>query len=319
MKYCVTGGSGFIASHIIKSLLARGHTVRATVRDPGDGSKVQFLWDLEGAKERLELVQADLMLQGSFDDAVDGVVGVFHTASPVFPSNPQNIQETLIDPAIKGTANVLMSCSRASSVRRVVLTSSCSAVRYRDDATLASPLGESHWSDPEYCKRYNLWYAYAKTIAEEEAWRLAKELEIELVVVNPSFVIGPLLAPNPTSTLAITLAVLKGKLPSYPNLTIGFVHVDNVVQCHIIAMEDKRASGRLICSGSVKHWSEIVNMLKSKYPSYSITDRCGDQKGDDNPHSMDTSKIRELGLPSFTSIEQMFDDCIKSFQAKGLL
>jgi nucleoside-diphosphate-sugar epimerase len=58
---------------------------------------------------------------------------------------------------------------------------------------------------------YNqLWYAYAKTIAEKEAWRLAKELEIELVVVNPSFVIGPLLAPNPTSTLSITLAVLKG-------------------------------------------------------------------------------------------------------------
>ncbi|KAJ1684895.1 hypothetical protein LUZ63_016285 [Rhynchospora breviuscula] len=132
------------------------------------------------------------------------------TASAVFPSSQQNIQETLIDPPIKGTTNVLRSCSRASSMRRVVLTSSCSAVRYRDDATLVSPL------------------------AEEEAWRPAKELEIELVVVNPSFVIGPLLAPNPTSTPTITLAVLKGKLPSYPNLTIGFVHVDNVVQFHII-------------------------------------------------------------------------------------
>ncbi|XP_078154735.1 tetraketide alpha-pyrone reductase 2-like [Carex rostrata] len=272
---------------------------------------------MEGPKERLGLVKADLTMEGSFDEAVDGVDGVFHTASPVL-SNQQNIQETLIDPAIKGTTNVLKSCSKASSVRRVVLTSSCSAVRYRDDATIASPLGESHWSDPDYCKRY-LWYAYAKTIAENEAWRLAKEMEIELVVVSPSFVIGPLLTPNPSSSLALTLAVLKGTRPSYPNLTIGFVHIDDVVECHIIAMEDKRASGRLICSGPVVHWSEIVKMLKSKYPDYPIADRCGDQKGDDNPHSMDTSKIRELGLSCFTSIEQMFDDCIQSFQENQLL
>ncbi|XP_078174763.1 tetraketide alpha-pyrone reductase 2-like isoform X1 [Carex rostrata] len=318
MKYCVTGGTGFIASHIIKTLLVKGHTVRATVRDPDDGSKVQFLWDMEGAKEKLELVKADLTVDGSFDQAVDGVDGVFHTASPVL-SNQQNIQETLIDPAIKGTRNVLISCAKASSVRRVVLTSSCSAVRYRDDATIASPLGESHWSDPDYCRRYNLWYAYAKTIAEKEAWRLAKEMEIELVVVNPSFVIGPLLAPNPSSTLAITFAVLKGIIPSYPNLTIGFVHIDDVVECHIIAMENKKASGRLICSGPVAHWSEIVKMLKSKYPNYPIADRCGDQRGDDKPHSMDTNKIRELGLSCFTSIEQMFDDCIQSFQENQLL
>jgi nucleoside-diphosphate-sugar epimerase len=56
-------------------------------------------------------------------------------------------------------------------------------------------------------------------------------------------------------------------------MIIGFVHVDDVVQCHIIAMENKRASGRLICSGPVMHWSEIVQMLKLKYPNYPITDR----------------------------------------------
>lgn len=54
---------------------------------------------------------------------------------------------------------------------------------------------------------------------------------------------------------------------------MGFVHIDDVVKCHIIAMEDKRASGRLLCSGPVTHWSEIVKMLKSKYSKYPITDR----------------------------------------------
>lgn len=66
------------------------------------------------------------------------------------------LQETLIDPCIKGTLNVLKSCSKASSVKRVVLTSSCSSIRYREDAQQVSPLNESHWSDPEYCKQNNV-------------------------------------------------------------------------------------------------------------------------------------------------------------------
>lgn len=63
-EYCVTGGTGFIASHLIRALLAAGHTVRATVRDPADEAKVGFLWDLEGADERLQLVRADLLVKG---------------------------------------------------------------------------------------------------------------------------------------------------------------------------------------------------------------------------------------------------------------
>ncbi|XP_010916354.1 tetraketide alpha-pyrone reductase 2 isoform X2 [Elaeis guineensis] len=318
-EYCVTGGTGFIAAYLVKELLASGHSVRATVRDPGDEAKVGFLWSLDGAKERLSLVKADLLVEGSFDEAVNGVDGVFHTACPVFVSSDQDIQEKLINPAIKGTANVLKSCSKASSVRRVVLTSSCSSIRYRDDATQASPLNESSWSDIDYCKRYSLWYAYAKTLAEKEAWRLSKDFRIDLVVVNPSFVVGPLLAPQPTSTLHMILSLLKGERPDYPNTTVGFVHIDDVVLSHILAMEDSRASGRLVCSSSVAHWSEIVEMLRAKYPYYPIPNKCGDQKGDSNPHSMDTTKIRELGFPPFKTLPQMFDDCVKSFQEKKFL
>ncbi|XP_008797849.2 tetraketide alpha-pyrone reductase 2 [Phoenix dactylifera] len=318
-EYCVTGGTGFIAAYLVKELLARGYTVRATVRDPGDESRVGFLRSLDGAEERLRLVKADLLVEGSFDEAVNGVDGVFHTACPVFVSNDPNIEEKLINPAVKGTANVLKSCSKASSVRRVVLTSSCSSIRYRDDATQASPLDESIWSDLDYCKRYSLWYAYAKTLAEKEAWRLSKDFQLDLVVVNPSFVVGPLLAPQPTSTLLMILSLLKGDCPDYPNMAVGFVHIDDVVLGHILAMEDSRASGRLVCSSSVAHWSEIVEMLRAKYPYYPIPNKCGDQKGNSNPHSMDTTKIRELGFPRFKTLPQMFDDCIKSFQEKKFL
>lgn len=318
-EYCITGATGFIASHLVRALLANGHSVRATVRNPEDADKVGFLTSMEGAKERLKLLKADLAVEGSFDGAVDGVDGVFHTASPVVVPRDGNIQERLINPAIEGTLNVLRSCTRASSVRRVVLTSSCSAIRYRYDTTPDSPLNESHWSDPEYCQKYDLWYAYSKTMAEKAAWQMAKEKGIDLVVVNPSLVIGPLISPQPTSTLEITLSILKGEYPSYPNMTVGFVHIDDVVLAHTMAMEDSRASGRLICSGKVAHWSEIVEMLRAKYPTYPLPAKCNEREGDNNPHSMDTTKIHTLGFPAFKSIPQMFDDCVKSFQEKGLL
>ncbi|KAF3948173.1 hypothetical protein CMV_025796 [Castanea mollissima] len=319
VEYCVTGGTGFIAAYLVKTLLEKGHTVRTTVRDPGDVGKVGFLLEFNGAKERLKIMKADLRIEGSFDEALQGVDGVFHVASPVLVQYDDNIQETMINPCIKGTLNVLSSCSKASSVKRVVLTSSCSSIRYRDDVQQVSPLNESHWSDPDYCKRYNLWYAYAKTLAEKEAWRIAKENGMDLVVVNPSFVVGPLLTPQPTSTLFLILAIIKGTRGEYPNLTIGFVHIDDVIAAHILAMDEKKASGRLICSGSVAHWSQIIEMLRAKYPSYPFENKCGNEKGDNNPHTMDTTKIAQMGFPPFKTHDQMFDDCIRSFQEKGFL
>ncbi|KAL5078712.1 hypothetical protein RYX36_007133 [Vicia faba] len=317
-EFCVTGGTGFIAAYLVKALLDKGHTVRTTVRNPDDLEKVGYLTKFSGDKERLKILKADLLVEGSFDEAVTGVDGVFHTASPVIVPYDNNIQATLIDPCIKGTQNVLNSCIKAN-VKRVVLTSSCSSIRYRDDVQQVSPLNESHWSEPEYCKRHNLWYAYAKTLGEREAWRIAKESGIDLVVVNPSFVVGPLLAPQPASTLLMILGIIKGLKGDYPNTTVGFVHIDDVISAHLLAMEEPRASGRLICSSTVAHWSQIIQMLQAKYPSYPYETKCGSQEGDNNTHSMDTMKITHLGFPQFKSLEKMFDDCIKSFQDKGFL
>ncbi|XP_058193980.1 tetraketide alpha-pyrone reductase 2-like [Rhododendron vialii] len=317
--YCVTGGTGFIAGYLVKTLLEKGHTVRTTVRDPENVEKVGFLWELNGAKERLKMFKADLTVEGSFHQAIQGVDGVFHTASPVAVQYDENVQTTLIDPCIKGTQNVLSSCTNAGSVRRVVLTSSCSSIRYRNDVQQVSPLNESHWSDLEYCKRYNLWYAFAKTVAEKEAWKIAEKTGLDLVAVNPSYVVGPLLAPQPTSSLQLLLAVVKGLRGEYPNMTIGFVHIEDVVAAHILAMEESKATGRLICSNSVAHWSEIIDMLRAKYPSYPFEDRCSTNDGDNNPHSMNSGKIIKLGLPPLKTLDEMFDDSIKSFQDKGFL
>lgn len=62
--------------------------------------------------------------------------------------------------------------------------------------------------------------------------------------------------------------LLTGMKGEYPNTTVGFVHINDVVAAHLLAMEDPKASGRLICSSTVAHWSQIIEMLRAKYPSY---------------------------------------------------
>ncbi|KAK6921747.1 hypothetical protein RJ641_012254 [Dillenia turbinata] len=103
-EHCVTRGTGFIAAYLVKSLHEGGRPVRTTARDPGHRTtvdcrgkmrnvdKVGFLWEMIGAKERLKIMKADLMVGEIFDEAIQGVDGVFHTASPVLVPHDHNVQ-----------------------------------------------------------------------------------------------------------------------------------------------------------------------------------------------------------------------------------
>uniref|UniRef100_A0A7N0VM29 NAD-dependent epimerase/dehydratase domain-containing protein n=1 Tax=Kalanchoe fedtschenkoi TaxID=63787 RepID=A0A7N0VM29_KALFE len=188
---CVTGASGYIASWIVKLLLQRGYTVNATVRSIRDTKKIAHLLALDGADERLHLFEADLLEEGSFDSAIQGCQGVFHTASPVLVS-VSDPQTELIGPAVNGTLNVLKSCSKAPSIKRIVITSSISSMIFNGKPlTPDVVIDESWYSDPVYCKETKLWYKLSKTLAEEAALKFAKEHELDLVTIHPGFVIGP--------------------------------------------------------------------------------------------------------------------------------
>ncbi|KAB2050790.1 hypothetical protein ES319_A12G011800v1 [Gossypium barbadense] len=116
-KVCVTGASGFLASWLVKRLLLCGYHVIGTVRDPANEKKVAHLWRLEGANERLKLVRADLLEEGSFDDAIMGCQGVFHTASPVMKSSfhPKALTEEIVELAVKGTVNLWYALAKAQA------------------------------------------------------------------------------------------------------------------------------------------------------------------------------------------------------------
>nr|GFA47545.1 tetraketide alpha-pyrone reductase 1-like [Tanacetum cinerariifolium] len=131
-----------------------------------DPKKTEHLLALDGAKERLSLFEANLMVDRSFESAVNGCECIFHTASPVLLS-VTDPQAQLLDPAVKGTLNVLKSAAKVPSLKRVVLTSSIAAVMFNEKPLESGVIVDETWfSDPVICEQRKMWYPLAKTLAE---------------------------------------------------------------------------------------------------------------------------------------------------------
>ncbi|KAL1545002.1 phenylacetaldehyde reductase-like [Salvia divinorum] len=313
---CVTGASGYIASWLVKFLLQKGYTVKASVRDPSDSKKTQHLLALDGAKERLHLMKANLLEEGSFDSVVNGCEAVFHTASPFYHA-VTDPQAELIDPAVKGTLNVLGSCAKAPSVKRIVLTSSIAAVAYNGKPrTPEVVVDETWWSSPEVCEQMQMWYVLSKTLAEDSAWKFVKEKGIEMVAINPAMVIGPLLQPTLNTSSAAMLNLINGA-ETYPNSTFGWINVKDVARAHILAFENPSANGRYCLVERVAHLSEIVKILRELYPTYKLPEKCADDKPFVPLYQVSKEKSISLGV-EFTPLEEGIKETVESLKEKKM-
>ncbi|KAL9386534.1 hypothetical protein Peur_019658 [Populus x canadensis] len=309
---CVTGAGGFLASWMVKLLLDKGYTVRGTARNPAD-PKNSHLRELEGAQERLTLCKADLLDYESLKEAIQGCDGVFHTASPV-TDDP----EEMVEPAVNGTKNVIIAAAEAK-VRRVVFTSSIGAVYMDPNKGPDVVIDESCWSDLEFCKNTKNWYCYGKAAAEQAAWDMAKEKGVDLVVVNPVLVLGPLLQPTVNASITHILKYLTGSAKTYANSVQAYVHVRDVALAHILVFETPSASGRYLCSESVLHRGEVVEILAKFFPEYPIPTKCSDEKNPrKQPYKFSNQKLRDLGF-EFTPVKQCMYETVKSLQEKGHL
>ncbi|KAF8400533.1 hypothetical protein HHK36_013832 [Tetracentron sinense] len=309
---CVTGAGGFIASWLVKLLLEKGYSVKGTVRNPDD-SKNSHLRDLEGAKERLLLCKADLLDYQSLREAIKGCQGVFHTASPV-TDDP----EEMVEPAVIGTRNVINAAAEAG-VRRVVFTSSIGAVYMDPNRSPEAVVDETCWSDLDFCKNTKNWYCYGKAVAEQAAWDVSKEIGVDLVVVNPVLVLGPLLQPTVNASIVHVLKYLTGSAKTYANSVQAYVHVRDVALAHILVFETPSASGRYLCAESVLHRGDVVEILVKFFPEYPIPTKCSDEvKPRVKPYKFSNQKLKELGL-EFTPVKQCLYDTVKSLQEKGHL
>jgi len=311
---CVTGASGYIASWLVKLLLHRGYSVKASVRDLSDPKKTEHLHALEGAKDRLQLFKANLLEEGSFDAGVAGCECVFHTASPFFIETNDPYAE-LIDPALKGTLNVLGSCAKVPTLKRVVLTSSVAAVAYNGKPrTPDVVVDETWWSDPDICKEQKMWYVLSKTLAEDAAWKFVKEKGIDMVTINPAMVIGPLLQPTLNTSAAAILNLINGA-KAYPNGTFGWVNVKDVANAHIQAFEIPSASGRYITVERVAHYSDVVEILRNLYPSFQLPDKCADDKPFVPKYNFTKEKAKSLGI-DFIPLEESIKETVESLKEK---
>jgi len=265
----VTGASGYVASWIVRFLLEGGYTVHGTVRDKRQGQKIGHLYALaKSAKGSLRLFEADLLHEGAYHQAMEGCSVVIHTASP-YKLNVKSPQQDLVDPARKGTLNVLNTVNEVAAVQRVVLTSSVAAV-YGDAIELADkPNGlftEEDWN--LRADLNNQPYNFSKTIAEKEAWALAEAQERwSMVALQPGFVLGPALSNRTDSTSTdFMLSMVNGNFASgVPDLYFGIVDVRDVAQAHIRAAFNPDASGRHILTADELGVLEMGAILRTEF------------------------------------------------------
>ncbi len=269
-RILVTGGTGYIGSWVVKELLEKSYIVRITVRNKSRKEKYQHLETIaQTTPGKLEIWEADLLKEGSFDEPAKGADAIIHVASP-FTLRFKNAQKELLDPALFGTRNVLNAATRSGTVKRVVLTSSVAAV-HGDNIDMKEQglkeFTEEHFNTTSSAKHQP--YSYSKVIAEKEAWKMAHAQEKwKLVVINPSFVMGPTLTGNSDSeSISLMKDMLKGKFFfGAPELYFGFVDVRDVAHAHIIALEKDDANGRHILVANTMSFIELASVIEKIFP-----------------------------------------------------
>lgn len=322
-----------------------GITVHAAVRNPDN--KIQLAHLRKAAVECqgvIKFFKADLLSPGTYREAMEGCELVFHTASP-FTINVKNPQKDLIDPAVKGTENVLNSVNEVESVKRVVVTSSCAAM-YTDAMDIVKDpggvLNESIWNTTASLDYQP--YAYSKTLAEKKAWEINKnQNRWDLVTINMSLVLGPSL--NPSISTSESTAILKllgnGELKmGAPELGLGVIDVRDVAEAHYLAAYKPEANGRYITSAYNTNLLELSLILIPKYgdkfplpkralPKWllwivgplvnKLFSRKMIQNNVDIPFNADNSKIkRELGI-TFRSLKETMEDSFQNLIDEGIL
>ncbi|WP_340150322.1 aldehyde reductase [uncultured Sneathiella sp.] len=256
----VTGASGFIALHTICLLLQQGYTVRGTLRDLSRMESLVKSLSHHCDVTNLSFVKADLNDDAGWAGAMVDADYLLHMASPL-PAEAPKDENDLIVPARDGALRAIKAAVDAG-VRRIVMTSSIAAVSGGHDKSEA--LNESHWSDTE--KDIGA-YQKSKTIAERASWEfinsLADDKKPEFSVINPGFVLGPVIDSDTSASHEIIRRILARDVPGIPNIGFSLVDVRDVASAHVTALTHRAAPGkRYICVAEAMSFRDIAACLK---------------------------------------------------------
>ncbi|KAK1603947.1 hypothetical protein QYE76_027620 [Lolium multiflorum] len=339
-RVCVTGGGGFIASWLVKLLLSRGYAVHATVRDPCD-PKNAFLKQLDGAQENLRLFKANMLDYDTLTAPFAGCEGVFHVASPVPEGklvDPEasassilllgktcltvtdlvphtTVQKEMMTPTIEGTRNVLKACS-AMNVKKFIQVSSVAAAVYNPGWPQGKVRDESSWSDKEFCRENEIWYALAKTEAEEIALEYGKKNGLQVISLCPGVVFGPLLQHMVLNTTSKVLVyIIKGGPDTMTNKSWPIVDVRDVADALLLLYNKAGSSERYLCSLDLLDMKDLLEILKNMYPNYSYADKIVDA---DYRIEMTSHRLKNLGWKP-RKLEETLAHSVESYEEAGFL
>lgn len=269
-RVLLTGISGFLGGHVALQLLKSGYTVRGSLRNLSRADKVRETLARHGADlSRLELVALNLLEDAGWQEAMDGVRYLQHTASPFLIQIPRDKME-LIRPAVEGTERALNAANRAG-VERIVLTSSMAAIAYGHDKSREKAFTAEDWTDLQG-RAVNA-YQESKTLAEKKAWEImtAAGRRDALAVINPSAILGPLLDEDPGTSAMIVKRLIDGSVPALPRIPMTIVDVRDVAEAHVAAMTAPAAGGRRFPMGErTIFFGEAAGMLRGSYPDRPI-------------------------------------------------
>ncbi|KAI5956933.1 GRE2 [Candida jiufengensis] len=323
-KVIVSGGTGFIAQHILKQLLNKNYDIVFTARSQQKGDHILKLFN-KPSNLKYEIVE-DIAESGAFDSLLQkhNEAEIFlHTASPFhFKSNDP---EVLIKPAVEGTKNVLSAIAKyGSQIKKVVVTSSYAAVA-RSDKKSTDTITESDWNtetSPEVIGNSPvLAYRASKSLAEQEAWNFTKKnnVNFKLSTINPVFVFGPQLFDSEikselnTSSEVINKIINLKPQDKIPPFKGGWIDVRDVAKAHLSAFENPQAEEqRIILFNSSFTEQTILDFINKHYQNLNLPKGSpgSDKLQLENLPKIDDSKSREILGFKFVDFETSISDSV---------
>jgi len=271
----VTGASGYVGKWCTIKLLEKGYRVRGTVRSPGKARQVRETVAATlgaDAASRLELVEADILDDRGWPEAMSGVAAVMHVATVIRGDEPRD-QSLVIRPAMEGTERILKA-TLAAGIRRLILTSSIATVGYGHGQTSGTrTYDETYFTNLENM-RWTWAYCIGKTRAERFAWAFAKEHGLEMSTIHPGAIIGPALDDDASISVGMVSGLLDNSTPAVPSNGFSIIDVRDVADMHVAALEKPEAIGqRYLATAEYMPFPEVARIVQELYPERRIVKR----------------------------------------------
>ena len=271
----VTGASGYVGKWCVVKLLERGYRVRGTIRSAAKAAQVrETVARVVGAEAaaHLELVEADILSDANWPDAMNGVTAVMHVATAIRGDEPKD-SSIVIRPAVEGTERVLR-FAHAAGIKRVILTSSIATVGYGHGQTSGRRVYDETYFTNLDNMRWTWAYCIGKTRAERAAWDYAKANGMELSTIHPGAIIGPALDSDASISVGMVSSLLDGTTPAMPQNGFSIIDVRDVADMHVAALEKPEAIGqRYLATAEYMPFPKVGEVLREAYPDQKITAR----------------------------------------------